>query len=139
MITLGMKRLITALSPLGFLALASQAFAQITPGPTFVISPPAGRGLPPGTDLGVIVNNAIIIIFSVAALLVLVMLVIGAIQWILSGGDKDAVGNARKRITNALIGLAILALAFLIATTVGRIVGFGDVFTIKLPSLGQTQ
>lgn len=95
------------------------------------------RGINSQTELKTIVNNAIIIIFSLAALFVLVMLVIGGIQWILSGGDKDALLSARKRITHALIGLAILALVFLILTTIGRIVGFSDVFSISLPSLNQ--
>lgn len=36
------------------------------------------------------------------------MLAIGAIQWITSGGDKQALEAARGRISNALIGIIIL-------------------------------
>jgi hypothetical protein len=43
------------------------------------------------------------------------MLVAGAIQWISSGGDKQAVEGARGRITSALIGIVILLSVFAIA------------------------
>lgn len=42
------------------------------------------------------------------------MLAIGAIQWISSGGDKQALEAARGRITNALIGIVILFSLFAI-------------------------
>lgn len=106
---------------------------------TVGLTPPA-VGIGATTSLGVIINNIFIIIFIVAALAVLFMLVIGAFQWIMSGGDKEAVGNARKRITNALIGLAILALAFFIITIIGRILNF-DIFgqiNLGIPSLDNT-
>lgn len=40
------------------------------------------------------------------------MLLLGAIQWISSGGDKGAAESARGRITNALVGLVILLAVF---------------------------
>lgn len=91
------------------------------------------------TPLNTLLKNAFTIIFSVAALLVLVMLIWGAISWIMSGGDKDAVANARKRIINALIGLAILALAFFIVRFVGQIVGFDVLGNLTIPSLGPSK
>lgn len=87
-----------------------------------------GKGLASTTSLNTIIRNATSIVFALAALLVLVMLIWGAVSWILSGGDKDRVGNARKMIVNALIGLALLGLAFVIVRIVGGILGF-DIFT----------
>lgn len=43
-----------------------------------------------------------------------VFLVWGGIEWMLSAGDKTKVESAQKRITNALIGVAIVASAFAI-------------------------
>ena len=43
-----------------------------------------------------------------------VFLVWGGVEWMLSAGDKTKVENAQKRITNALIGVAIVASAFAI-------------------------
>ena len=64
------------------------------------------------------------------------MLITGAFNWITSGGDKENVGKARSRIINALIGLLVLALAFLIARVAGQIVHI-DIFNLKIPSLDQ--
>jgi hypothetical protein len=54
----------------------------------------------------------------VAGLVAFFFLLIGGVQWILAGGDKEGTEKARKKITNALIGLAIVfsayALAFLV-------------------------
>lgn len=60
------------------------------------------------------------------------MLIIGAFEWITSGGDKEAVGKARNRIINALIGLAVLAVAFALARLGAHFVGV-DISNIKIP------
>ncbi len=112
---------------LGFTNIAS---ATITP---INISTP-DAGINPKADIGKVFGNAITIIFVLAALAVLFMLIIGAFQWIMSGGEKEAVNKARGRITNALIGLVILALAFLVVRLVGAIVNV-NVLQLNLPSL----
>lgn len=92
-------------------------------------------GVNPNTPVGTILSNALTIIFVLAALAVLFMLIIGAFQWITSGGDKEKYGAARGRITQALVGLFILALAFLITRVVGQVVNI-DILNIKsIPTL----
>lgn len=71
--------------------------------------------------LGVIVD----LIYIIAGIVFLFMVLISAFQWITSGGDKEAVAAARKRLTHAIIGIALLALAGVIITTLGKITGFG--------------
>lgn len=94
-------------------------------------------GISGATPVGVIIGNAIRIIMMVALIGVLAMLIVGAFQWIVSGGEKEKVASARGRITNALVGLAILGLAFVIVTVAGNLVGV-NVFEIRIPSLGDT-
>lgn len=48
-------------------------------------------------------------ILGVAALLVLIYLLWGAISWITSNGDSAKVQKARDQITQAIIGLIVLA------------------------------
>jgi hypothetical protein len=50
-------------------------------------------------------------------------LVMGAIQWIGSGGDKGAVEAARSRITNALIGMVVLFSVFAVINLVAYFFG----------------
>lgn len=95
------------------------------------------QGIAAGESLNNIISNGFTIAVTVAAVLVLAMLIWGAIEWVLSGGDKEKVANARKRIVNALIGLAILALAFLILNVVGGIVGFDILGDLTIPALGE--
>ncbi len=114
--------------------------AAITPVETFKIKPPTDFGVNPETPFQSILSNVIMIVFIVATLAVLFMLIFGALQWILSGGEKEKVSQARGRITNALIGFAILALAFLIVTVVGQLLGIKILGTdFVIPSLNSTQ
>lgn len=133
-----MGKLLAFLSVIAFLINTGLALAvSPTLNPINIQITPPSQGVPPTTPVGTVITNALTIVFVVAALLVLFMLIIGAFQWITSGGDKENVGHARARITHALIGLAILALAFLIVKVVGQIVNINILDLKSLPSLGQ--
>lgn len=86
-------------------------------------------------DLGQFIGNIIQLAFGIAIVLVLVYLVWGAFDWITSGGDKDAVGKARSKIVNALIGIAVLAVAFALANTAAQFLGWtGGISGITIPT-----
>lgn len=87
--------------------------------------------------LGDAISKILTVSFIIALVMVLIMLMWGAFEWIASGGDKDNVGKARGRIINALVGLAVLAIAFALFRFAGQFVGFGptavpDASDIKL-------
>lgn len=88
-------------------------------------------------NLGNAITNALTIAFGIAVLLVLVYLVWGAFDWITSGGDKDAVAKARNKIINALIGLAVLAIAFALAKVAAQFLGF-SITNISVPTPDQS-
>jgi NADH:ubiquinone oxidoreductase subunit 6 (subunit J) len=72
-------------------------------------SPPPGPSRNPGVAfLQKALPAAISLAFIVGAVIFFFVLIMGAIQWISSGGDKQAVENARGKITSAIIGLVIL-------------------------------
>ena len=85
-------------------------------------------------DIGLFVGNLVQLAFSIAILLVLVMLIWGAFEWISSGGDKEAVGKARGRIVNALIGLAVLAVAYALSNLGAQFLGFENITKITIPT-----
>lgn len=58
-----------------------------------------------------------------AALIAFFFLLIGGVQWIMAGGDKEGTEKARKKITNALIGLAIVFSAYALAFLVNALFG----------------
>ena len=63
------------------------------------------------------------LLFAVAAILAVIYLLIGGIRWITSRGDKVSVEAARKQIVAAVIGLVVVAAAFLILNVVFGILG----------------
>jgi hypothetical protein len=69
-------------------------------------------------------NNIIALIYIVAAVVFVFMMLWGALEWISSGGDKEKVGNAQKRITHAIIGIVLFAITFAIIQVVGIFTGF---------------
>lgn len=130
-----MKKTAAIITAYGYLLATSIVFAS--PRETRVTFP--GVGVDPARrSLGDVISNALQIVFIFAALAVLIFLVIGAFRWITSGGDKDAISKARGGIVNALIGLALLALAFFIAVLAGQIVGIDLLRTPAIPTLNQT-
>lgn len=80
------------------------------------------------TQLGPLIQGIIRIAFVAALILTFLYLIWGGLQWITSGGDKAKYEEARNRITAALIGLAIVALAWLIIKLVTYFFGLPDLF-----------
>lgn len=110
---------------------ATKALADVA-----VNVPPPSAGVNPSANVGKVISNALTIAYAIGALIVLVYLIMGAFNWITSGGDKEKVKNARGTIVHALIGLAILALAALVLTVVSNILGFANPLNFTIPSLG---
>lgn len=71
-----------------------------------------------------VLNKGIELLFIVAGIIFVFMIVISAVQWIVSGGDKEGIGKARGRLTAAIVGIVLLSLAFVIIRVVGQITGF---------------
>lgn len=130
-----MKKVIALItSAAAYTVLAGKAIAQDAPLPINIKTPE--RGITTNAaNIGQVIGNALMIVYSIGALLVLFFIILGAFNWITSGGDKDKVKNARGYIVNALVGLALLALAALITNVLSRILGFGDVLNFQIPTL----
>lgn len=77
------------------------------------------------TDLGSFVSKSISAIILVAGLVTLLYLILGGVSWIMSGGDKGKLEEAKGRITNGIIGLAIVASAWAIYLLLDYFFGIG--------------
>lgn len=69
-------------------------------------------------------SNLIVLIYSIAAIVLIFMILWGALEWMLSGGDKEKVASARGRIMNAFIGIILFAIAFAVIAVLGKFTGF---------------
>lgn len=90
----------------------------------------------PNNTVGNFVASGLQIAVIFALLAVLIFIVWGAFDWVTSGGDKEKISGARKKITNAIIGLVLIALAGFIVTLVGQIVGINPLSMGLIPQLG---
>jgi hypothetical protein len=87
------------------------------------------------STLSTLIKNLVTLFYSIGALGFTIMILWGSVNWILSGGDKEAVSNARKRITTALIGLFLLALSFPIINIIAQISGIDILGNLPLKNL----
>ncbi len=69
-------------------------------------------------------------ILGAAALFAVIMMMVGAIQYMMSGGSSSGVGEAKKRIFGALIGLVILLGAYVMLNTVNP-----QLLSLRLPAI----
>lgn len=76
------------------------------------------------TAISKFLSNLITLIYSIAAIVLIFMLIWGAFEWLTSGGDKEKLHSARQRIVSALIGIVLFAVAFAIITVLGQFTGF---------------
>ncbi len=78
-------------------------------------------------DLAGIVNELIKYIFPAAGIALLIYLIFGGYQVMLSGGDPKSIAAGKSKITNALVGFIIVFAAYWIAIAIGEMLGLRTV------------
>lgn len=98
-----------------------------------------GKLNPPGTavktqaaELGPFLSNIIRIIIVLAGAYALIQLILGGLGYISSQGDSKKTQEAMQKITYSIIGLAVIAVSFVIVSILGRLF-FGSAFDITNP------
>lgn len=102
-------------------------------------APITGMSGSPEKDLSALISVAVQSFIIVAALAALIYMLWGALEWVTSGGEKDKVAKAQQKITNAVIGVIAVVVAFTIFSVVaGRVLTVVDTtgggIKLKLPS-----
>lgn len=72
-------------------------------------------------NVGGLVSNILPYIFGIVGMLLLIYLVLGGLQLMLSRGDPKAIAGAQAKITSALIGFVIVLLSAGIVIILGRL------------------
>lgn len=112
--------------------------------PVFAQEPPPGIYNPAlphfgrgegATLIAELIANALKVIFAISGVILLALLIIGGIQWMTAGGDKEAMANAQKRLTSALIGFVIFVSVFAIINYLLPALGISfDILEITWPT-----
>lgn len=74
-------------------------------------------------SIGDLLNILIPVGFTLAGLVVTFFFILGALRFIISGGDKQAIDNARNMIIHSIIGLILLLLIFLLLKILPEAIG----------------
>lgn len=69
--------------------------------------------------------------FALAGIAVGIYLLIGAIKYITSGGEKESIASAKAMITHAIIAYVLLMLIFLLMKVIPEFFGAGSLSIIK--------
>ncbi|OGE42407.1 hypothetical protein A3B45_04355 [Candidatus Daviesbacteria bacterium RIFCSPLOWO2_01_FULL_39_12] len=129
MLIIRVKKLARLISPLLIFLVFPISVSKVIAQEIITITPPT-KGF---KTIGGFIDNVLIVLLSIGAIILLFMIVWGAYEWITSGGDKESVSRARGRITAAFIGLAVLAVAFALAKLAATFLGF-DITNIIIPT-----
>ena len=115
-------------------------FAQV-PSIFGTIKPPI-QGMPtdPVEAISRFFSFGVKMFIIVCSLVMLLYMLWGAFDWIVSGGEKDKIAKAQNKITNAVLGIVILIVVLSIFGLVtgdilGIIVNQGGVWQFKLPRI----
>jgi hypothetical protein len=93
-------------------ALAPVALAQ------FSTPSAGGTGLPNDTSISQFILKIINIALAVAGLIAVLFLIIGGFRYITSAGNEETAEQAKKIIINAIIGVVVIILSFVIVRVI---------------------
>ncbi|OGE81781.1 MAG: hypothetical protein A3E98_01540 [Candidatus Doudnabacteria bacterium RIFCSPHIGHO2_12_FULL_48_11] len=79
---------------------------------------PAGTGLPGDTRLSEFILKIINIALAIAGLIAVLFLIIGGFRYITAAGNEEAGAQAKKIITNSIIGIVVIILSFVIVRVI---------------------
>ncbi len=117
-------------------AACNDIFGCITP----PVNIPGSGGTDPAAPISNLFTVIIRLVITVAALLTLVYMLWGGLDWVTSGGEKEKITKAQQKITYALIGIVFIVLSFSIFGVIaGNVLGIieltGSGFRFKLPTM----
>ncbi|MFH0773720.1 MAG: hypothetical protein V1922_05420 [bacterium] len=92
-------------------------------------------------SLGKLLSTGIQLLFLVAGIAALVYMLLGAFDYISSGGEKEKLQKAQNKIQSAVIGLLLLVVVVVVfnvimGTVLGGKFGIQDGLKFSLPTIG---
>ena len=70
-----------------------------------------------------LITNVIRAVISLGAVALFIMLLVGGFNFLFSGGDQKKLEAARGTVTQAIVGIVIMSLAYLIILTIETFTG----------------
>jgi len=97
------------------------------------VRPPYPESYKGSSDgLGNLINNITQMVAVAAGILLFAYLLFGGFKYITAGGDEKAVDSAKRMLTNAVVGMIIIAFAYFIVGIIGKVLGI-EIFKLEFP------
>ena len=74
-------------------------------------------------DINVLFSKMVGVVILFTGLALFVMIIVGGIKFITAGGEPEKVAAARKTLTNAIGGVVLIAMAYLILVVIETLTG----------------
>ncbi len=84
------------------------------------------------------IANIFTVIITLIGLSAFVMLVVGAVRWMLSGGNSSNLDKARNTMTYAVIGIVVALSAFIVINLISGFTGVETIKTFSIPTSEST-
>lgn len=81
-----------------------------------------------------LIANVFTVIISLIGLAAFVMLLVGAMRWLLSGGNSSNLDKAKNTMTYALIGIVVSLSAFIVLNLIAGFTGVQDIRKFEIPT-----
>jgi hypothetical protein len=119
-----MKKLLKMANILTIVFALALVVTPFLAGAQFNLPDPGGTGLTGGitneSTLTGFILRVINIALALAGLIAVLFLIIGGFRYITAGGNEEAAGSARKIILNAVIGIIVVILSFVVVRVVSN-------------------
>lgn len=86
----------------------------------FTTPDPSGSGVAEDTELSELLVRIINVLLALAGLVAVVFLIVGGFRYITAGGNEEAAESGKKAIVNAVIGIVVIILSFVIVRVVSN-------------------
>lgn len=86
----------------------------------------------------VLFQNVLFWALTFAGIIALILIIVGGIKYITSGGDAKAADGAKKTITWSLIGLVVIIMSFAVLNIIANITGVNCITKFDFTSCGST-
>lgn len=128
------KKFLVALSSLiSFLATAKPVQAQTSPWDGVCVSQfdPEVATI---QGLQCLLANVLSVFLTILGITGFIMLVVGSMRWLLSGGNSQNVDKAGKTMTFSVVGLVVALCSFIILRLVAQFTGVDTILDFTIPS-----
>ena len=131
-----LEKLFTA--AVAYLYSTSTAFAQTAPWSGVCVGG-ADNDVATIQGLECLIANIFTVIITLIGLAAFVMLIVGSVRWLTSGGNSSHLDKAKNTMTYAIIGIVVALSAFIVINLIAGFTGIETIKEFRIPTSSDSQ